>query len=870
LGFASCAMSKGKGCRLLASAFGIALSWTCASHRSLGQAGLPAEEVPTFRLRARVLSVARQPPTGKEFVFRYSVPSAAARATGDGWSDWLIFGRPEVEATLRTYPNVYLRRFPAVVILRVQGLVDPTQVEMELRLDEDGSATNLRAELFGPSLGILLWRDESKKPHAGTMADYNQRYWTVLADYAIAPSERPRTFPIADRFIGGDDDRWNWREGIEHLARAGLNVLTLPPSSPVRELLLQAGLHRTGGGVYNPPGYAFDFGVPGTPAATPGAIDAWAQKLARSYLDAGYARNDVALFKISDEPGWYYPSVFQSLISSPAALARFRDYLRDQKLEPADVGAKTWGDMLPIGRSAAKDLPSRRLFYWTMRFFAWDSSRHFARCTQALEATFYPNVPVLTNWNFFSGRSYVPGPVAHNPDKMSPDAAMGAHDWLEFGKLRGCTMLWTEDWFPDSKAYQWSFYCTKLRCAAAKSGAQFGGYIVPRAAGDREDGILQKALCLAGSGGKAILYYVFGPEYNFPGNCYSERAPLLRKIAEANRLIGRAEDLLWAGQRPPGQVAILMPRSAQVWDAQGVPLPTQIRDATNSNLNAATVDYLAEVADLYLALQHLNIPVDFVDEEDLSPEGLQPYRVLYVTAPDIPEEEQRDIAAWVRSGGTLVTVTGAGAGGRYDEPCRVLADFTGFTEQPRERLLVPSLDRLAAAGQGQGTLGAFTAVGARGTLVRPPGRVEATFEDGSPAIVQRPLAKGRVVHFAWMPGLSYAKSAGGVKDRLPAGFSEAIRRWILYPIQLAGVQAPVTVDRAMVETPLLLSSGGAAVTLLNWTGEPLARVSVSARVPFTVRRVESMQGGPLPFHQSPDDVAFSLPLAAADIVTLRP
>jgi Beta-galactosidase trimerisation domain len=841
-----------------------------AAHHVCMQRGLRADEVPTFQLRARVLSVGGRKPAGRKLTFRLDATGAAVTAAGSTWSDWLIFDRPRVEARLREYPATSLRAFPLVVFLRVDGVVDPTRVEAELRFVEAGQSFVLDGDLFGPTLGVLIWRDANRRPRAATMANYNQRYWKLMEGAQVPRAQRPRKFPLVDRFIGGDDDRLNWREGIEQLARAGMSALMLPASRPIRELLLQAGLHRTAWAVYNPPGYAFNFGDPRTPAATAAEIDAWATQQARPYLEAGYVREEMALFAMSDEPGWYYPEMLQRLIRDPVALARFHDYLKAQNLLPAEMGASRWGEVLPIGCSQASDLPARRLFYWTMRFFARDSSQHFARCSRALEKAFYPNVPVFTNWNFFSGRFYVPGPVANNSDKESRDAAMGGQDWFEFGRLRGGTMLWTEDWFPDSKAYQWSFYAAKLRSAAAKTGVPFGGYIVPRAAGDREDGIVQKVLCLLGNGGKAIQYYVFGPEYNFPDNCYSERASVLRKIAEANRMIGRAEDLLWPGKPPRAEVAILAPRSAQVWDAHGIPLPPQIQDSTNANLNGSTVDYLAEVADLYLALQHQNIPVEFADEDDLSPQGLKPYRVLYVTAPDLPEEGQRGIVAWVRQGGTLVTVTGAGARGRYDEPCRVLSDFTGIGEEPRERLLVPNLDALAAVGRAHGTLGDFTAIGARGTLSRPPEQVEASFTDGSPAIVRRALGQGRVVHFAWMPGLSYAKSASGMKDHLPIGFSEAVRHWIVYPTRLAGIRPPVTVDRAMVETPLMCSAGGAVATLLNWTGERLTRVSLSARVPFTVQNVESIRRGPLPFRRSQEGVTFALPLGAADIVTLRP
>jgi len=281
------------------------------------------------------------------------------------------------------------------------------------------------------------------------------------------------------------------------------------------------------------------------------------------------------------------------------------------------------------------------------------------------------------------------------------------------------------------------------------------------------------------------------------------------------------------------------------------------------------VDYMAEAFNLYTALQHANIPVDFVDEDDLTRRGLAPYKVLYVTAPNLPEEGQRGIAAWARAGGTLVTVSGAGARDRYDEPCSILRRLTGIEEQPRERLLIRDLAALKPVGK---VNGAAEAIGVRGVLTEPPAGVEATFEDGSPATVQRRVGwwgKGRAIHFAWMPGLSYAKSSNERKDGLPVGFSAAIRRWILRPAELAGIRPPVTIDRPMIEAPLLLSDKGAAVTLLNWSGEPLERVKVSVRLPFAALGVESVKQGKLAFERTTDGIAVSLPLGAADILMIR-
>ncbi len=90
--------------------------------------------------------------------------------------------------------------------------------------------------------------------------------------------------------------------------------------------------------------------------------------------------------------------------------------------------------------------------------------------------------------------------------------------------------------------------CGQAASAARQRGLEFGGYVVPRTSGDRSDGILQKVLCLVGSGAKAVQYFRFGPEYNFPGNCYSEKPGMLEKVAGAHRMLAVAEDVMWTGR----------------------------------------------------------------------------------------------------------------------------------------------------------------------------------------------------------------------------------------------------------------------------------------------------------------------------------
>jgi hypothetical protein len=102
------------------------------------------------------------------------------------------------------------------------------------------------------------------------------------------------------------------------------------------------------------------------------------------------------------------------------------------------------------------------------------------------------------------------------------------------------------------------------------------------------------------------------------------------------------------------------------------------------------------------------------------------------------------------------------------------------------------------------------------------------------------------------------------------GFSETVRKWILLPATLKKIVGPVQTDYAMVETPMLLSPAGAAVTLLNWTGESIPRLNVKVQLPFVAKQIESVKSGPLVFTRRGRSVEFALPLGAGDIVTILP
>ena len=252
------------------------------------------------------------------------------------------------------------------------------------------------------------------------------------------------------------------------------------------------------------------------------------------------------------------------------------------------------------------------------------------------------------------------------------------------------------------------------------------------------------------------------------------------------------------------------------------------------------------------------------------------YKTLYLTEPNVPRQAQQGIADWVRQGGTLVTVSNASTRDRYDEDCDALAKAIGIPFARRDRILVPNAKTLRNITHGDtpvGTLNAaetLNAVGVRDNIGVPDNLVVAKFNDGSPAIIRKTVGQGTAFHFPWLPGISYWKSATATSGGLPTGFSTAIRESIVRPTQISGVAPPVSVNKPLVEAPLLLSPKGAAVTLLNWTGKPIDSLEVRIRIPFQVKTVESVRFGQLDFHRHGNSITLNTPLHAADILMLTP
>jgi hypothetical protein len=482
--------------------------------------------------------------------------------------------------------------------------------------------------------------------------------------------------------------------------------------------------------------------------------------------------------------------------------------------------------------------------------------------------------------------------------------------------------------FGDSKASEWSYLSSRLRSAAQLGSdsphpMRFGGYLVPRGptggVAHGTPGLLMKALTLVGSGSKGFSWFEFGPEWSFPGNCFSaiglheeesssqtdqddrgiaaattvensSRHSIFAQIAEASRVIAAAEDLLYPGVTPAADVALLYPRSSFLWDNASAPhVPHGTEDP-----GLTAMGYQAVLAGLFKVLsQGENVALDFLDEDSLTPERLRGYKALVVTEPNVPAENQAAIVEWLSEGGHLLTMSSAAMYDRYDRPSALLSGATGFEEEPRPRLVVPGSQRLRPVANGTGALGRITAYGVRGRLrptppsaTLPPFDTLARFSDSTASIVRRnnvSAAGGSATHFAYLPCVHFHNMDPYAPDHQFNNLSSVAEDDGSLPylrefLARSGVQPRAYVSAPQVETPLLVSGGGAVITLLDWRtrsnssgtsrssssgggqqAQALA-VGVDVRVllDFAVARVEAVRAGvALRFNCTPADVTAS-------------
>jgi hypothetical protein len=613
---------------------------------------------------------------------------------------------------------------------------------------------------------------------------------------------------------------------------------------------------------------------------------------------SGLDINDLAIFQLADEPNWRYPDWLDRVSSNPDMLTIFRQYLQDKsRLSPVDFGVTNWSDpvLKPIGLSSAIDPFSRRLFYWTMRFFVESASRGIAFTQTILKEelknqgrTNTQRIVSYANWNniLLDGGKWYSHDDKKQPDKTQPYDASGSFDWLDVGRVNepnpvsGKSPLtsfnpWTSDNNQgDRSAQNWSYQSDLLRCSSMLGNRSFGGHLYsPSISGYFPAVVSYKILAMIGHGAKTVSMYAFGPLFFFRENSWSEKFYIYGQIASALELVGKAENLLFSGKPLRGKVAILMSHTSGLWDKK-----------------TAETFYNKESARLYYALNHAGYTIDFVDETDITNDELtsRDYKTLYITGPNLAEDAQEKIKAWVNAGGMLAVTPGAAVANQYNEPTNIFDNLLGLKSRTENRDLLNERnidfepqDEVVTFGNRLTLVGSIVKLQTNGAA--EIGRLKF----GGAGITINQYGAGRAIAYGFFPGLQYWQSQywesplynSAVEKKfldaeLPK-WGKAERDIAVTPARLANTPQPIELSHEVVEACRLETRDdngnliGIAVVLLNWTGNSIPSLTVTIPNAGSLQQVTSIQGSTIFKTATGDTVAVTLSLKDVDVLLVQ-
>jgi hypothetical protein len=583
--------------------------------------------------------------------------------------------------------------------------------------------------------------------------------------------------------------------------------------------------------------------------ATPLVWDALEQYIDRAYSDS------VAAARKAHPNG--LPTVIADLMDEPDGQPfdgpdyqrGFRDYAAAQGLAPQFFGRKAWDQVLAPKLSwreffkirsevAAGPLESRRLFYWTARFWNRCTARLYAMATRKVEQL-APGVG--TRVNFGPPWWYDYGTLPRGIDAF------------EFGRLRGVSLGFNEDWVGNGNARVPMEMNTMLmdwsRAAARPAEPLVGCYITRDA--NRTAVKLRAFACLAREA-KIFDFYYYGPAYTFFDH-WSDNLPMVQGVAELIRDLGQVDEILWEGRAPRPQVALFYSRSWPVWKEDDSEQCEQMM--------------------VYLSLLHAGLPVDIVSDDEMIDGrfAARAYRCLYVVNESVLAAAAAEIERWVRGGGRLWCSGWAGARDEYNTPTDAWNGLLGI----RGRSWQPAGD-LKRLGQPlqpddwrRPIFGRETKLDWIVPATRPANGISAARDVG-----QRAAGAGQVCVVPWTAGKEYMDGAREIDGQLAKAvvYPTDGRRSVITGFAAAcGALAPATTSADQILAWPLWTQHQGVILLANFSGQPAQSLTVRFASPLPVNRLRSIRHGELPFaRQANQQVEAALPMReVTDILVLE-
>lgn len=584
---------------------------------------------------------------------------------------------------------------------------------------------------------------------------------------------------------------------------------------------------------------------------TPEQLAATCQK-----LQAEGVAQQIAVVSLGDEIGLPQP---------PADDAAFHAWLQAQGLQPGDVlsGASGW-DAVHFQTDAAAKTAAPGVYYHSWRYVhAYGIAQQKLLTDVCLQ--YLPQAHVGANFSPHHGQPYLGS----------------TYQWIQLFRAGGMTLPWGEDYIFQVPVgtQQMNFICLDLFRAGLRGRpqAKILYYVMPHWPGNRTDSWRRQFYGDLAHGMQIVDLFEFRPVQA----AYTENHCSLNEMyAEVRRSfyeLGQFEDLVQGSQVQPGVAALYFSEAADIWNDNADP-------------------YAAAKRALYIAIRQQQLPLDFVIEEDALAGVLEQYRVLYVADRHVSRAATRAIAAWVERGGRLLATAGAGLRDEQDQPNAAFAELLGIAPQgvtepagregnlrflKQDLPFVAPLDSVQLSAEEVAAAEPLPVLCVRANFAATTAQVVGTFADGAPAVARRTFPSGgSAVYCGFLPGLSYFQPA---IPRLPPDRSSAADSLAHFiPTQfhagaaaLVGLPArevvrPIECSQPLVESSLLVHSGGCVLPLVNWSAGPVPQLRVIVRASVPRGSVSLASGRPVQETAGENGArVFSLDLDVADALIFR-
>jgi hypothetical protein len=400
-------------------------------------------------------------------------------------------------------------------------------------------------------------------------------------------------------------------------------------------------------------------------------------------------------------------------------------------------------------------------------------------------------------------------------------------------------------------------------------------YTMPHAVGNTEPSFLRTAFTHLAHGASGLDYFGIGLNETFTENYIDHRAKeRFKSIRDINYSLGMVDDVWAQSKALPSQAAILVSYSTELWDLAPVAQDRAGHAMFAAGFRKMRLNYHIDRVGLWKATTFAGVTPDLLVEEDMNAKDLAGYKVLFVVGDSLPVGTEKALEAWVKSGGTLVATSGVGTYGTYREPNPGMQALVGIASrklEEKDTFMRPMQDLqfMKPSGSIKGDGFEFPVLGNVERITPAHGtKVTAKFDDGSPAIIERQLDKGKVIFIAAEPGASFFWSAlqpnivpdrANNTHRAPQNWDKGVATLVQGILKNAGAAPILQASLPNIDARLIKGPKVYILPVSNYSDKIDQPCTLTVSITEPVADVLSSYNGKLTFKQADGKLEIQIP-----------